>query len=274
MAVSKHSDLVFDVGMHRGEDTDFYLKKGFRVIGIEANPALCEECAERFASEIQANQLTIVNSAVAEIDGEIDFYLNPGRSVWGTADPAWVERNEKQGQQSIKTRVVARPFSSLIQQYGVPYYLKIDIEGFDHLCLSGLIGFDHIPEHVSVESSATDQADTMYQLSLMHDLGYKRFKLVPQHDVNKQRCPRPAREGNEIDYSFPNGSSGLFGEEAPGDWMSYDAIRSEYEKIYRQVALVGPHTGRFRNIQNRYVRGVLNRLFWRGLGWYDTHASI
>jgi hypothetical protein len=31
-------NLIFDVGMHKDEDADFYLKKGFPVIGVEANP--------------------------------------------------------------------------------------------------------------------------------------------------------------------------------------------------------------------------------------------
>ena len=26
--------LIYDVGAHRGEDTEFYLKKGFRVVAI------------------------------------------------------------------------------------------------------------------------------------------------------------------------------------------------------------------------------------------------
>ena len=34
----KQDDLIFDVGLHRGEDTEFYLKKGFRVVAFEANP--------------------------------------------------------------------------------------------------------------------------------------------------------------------------------------------------------------------------------------------
>jgi hypothetical protein len=32
--------LVFDIGCHRGEDSDFYLQKGFRIVAVEANPAL------------------------------------------------------------------------------------------------------------------------------------------------------------------------------------------------------------------------------------------
>lgn len=31
-------DLIIDVGMHYGNNTAFYLKKGFRVAAIEANP--------------------------------------------------------------------------------------------------------------------------------------------------------------------------------------------------------------------------------------------
>jgi hypothetical protein len=30
--------LVFDLGMHRGLDTRFYLDKGFSVVALEANP--------------------------------------------------------------------------------------------------------------------------------------------------------------------------------------------------------------------------------------------
>ncbi len=36
----KYDDLIYDVGMHKGEDADYYLKKGFRVIGFEAIPEL------------------------------------------------------------------------------------------------------------------------------------------------------------------------------------------------------------------------------------------
>ena len=31
-------DLIFDVGCNNGDDTDFYLRKGFRVVAIDADP--------------------------------------------------------------------------------------------------------------------------------------------------------------------------------------------------------------------------------------------
>lgn len=33
--------LIFDVGLHKGFDTSYYLKKGFTVIGVEARADLC-----------------------------------------------------------------------------------------------------------------------------------------------------------------------------------------------------------------------------------------
>ena len=49
----KCQDLIYDVGMHQGEDTDYYLKKGFRVIAFEAEPNLVASCQKRFEVEIK-----------------------------------------------------------------------------------------------------------------------------------------------------------------------------------------------------------------------------
>lgn len=44
--------IVFDVGMNNGDDSAYYLSKGYRVIAVEANPALVEKARIRFAREI------------------------------------------------------------------------------------------------------------------------------------------------------------------------------------------------------------------------------
>ena len=47
------NNLIFDVGMHKGEDTDFYLNKGFYIVGFEADPELIVFCKNRFKNEIE-----------------------------------------------------------------------------------------------------------------------------------------------------------------------------------------------------------------------------
>lgn len=51
-------NLIFDAGAHRGDDTDFYLGKGFRVVAAEANPILVDHLrrrpGERSLDELQS----------------------------------------------------------------------------------------------------------------------------------------------------------------------------------------------------------------------------
>jgi FkbM family methyltransferase len=83
--------LIFDVGCNDGQDSDFYLKKGFRVVGIEANPALCEALKKRFADEIAEGRFMLVEEAIAEQAGEVEFYLNEIENIRSTIMPDHAE---------------------------------------------------------------------------------------------------------------------------------------------------------------------------------------
>ena len=122
-------DLIYDVGLHKGEDAEFYLKKGFRVVAIEALPALAQMATERLHRYLNSGKLVILNVAIAEKDGPLAFFETPGQSVWGTAYLDWAQRNQRLGQSCIKRTVQGMNFTNILGQCGIPYYLKIDIEG-------------------------------------------------------------------------------------------------------------------------------------------------
>ena len=261
--------------MHRGEDTDFYLKKGFTVVEVEANPALVWECRKRFQSQVENGQLHIIDKAIAEVAGEISFFVCNEVSVWGTAEKSWMLRNRKVGQESTEIKVQAITLQDLIAEYGLPRYLKIDIEGSDLICVKALKQYPPPPppKYLSIEAHGYDEQETVNQLNLLRSLGYNKFKVIGQHEIHKQKLPRLQTEGQTIEHEFPFGASGLFGSELPGKWMSFDQTLNRYRKIYRQVAMLGGFTGRYRNIKNRYANAILTRLFPLSRGWYDTHAT-
>jgi len=58
------TELVYDIGMGDGDDSLFYLLKGFRVVAVEADPSLCDAARVRLWAFIEKGQLTIVNRAV------------------------------------------------------------------------------------------------------------------------------------------------------------------------------------------------------------------
>jgi hypothetical protein len=44
-------NLIYDIGMHNGDDTAYYLSRGFNVLAVEANPKLAATATERFVEE-------------------------------------------------------------------------------------------------------------------------------------------------------------------------------------------------------------------------------
>ena len=68
------------------------------------------------------------------------FCLQKQILVWGTTNEEWVKRNGQIGAQSWPIEVDIVDMRSILQQFGMPYYLKIDIEGADGLVLEASTG--------------------------------------------------------------------------------------------------------------------------------------
>jgi FkbM family methyltransferase len=260
-------NLVFDIGLHRGEDSEFYLKKGFDVVGVEANSALCEEVSDRFQAEIKSGQLRIINKAVAHQLGVVKFYANSEYSVWSTTNPEWAERNRRNGSDSLECEVEATTMAALIAEFGTPYYMKIDVEGSDLLAVEGLSHVTDQPKYLSIESEKDSFRGLRREFSVLNSLGYNQFNVVNQPNVVRQRPPSPAKEGRYVSHQFQFGSSGLFGEELPGPWLTADEAIEFYRPIFLRYALCGDDPF----LRSRLFRAVLRRIGFAA-GWYDTHA--
>jgi FkbM family methyltransferase len=219
---------IFDVGMHKGEDTEFYLKKGYQVVAFEANPELVKLCATKFADEIKDGKLTIVEGAIIDFDFDTDssnpniqFYRNKNLSVWGTVDGNWAKRNEKKGTENEIVEVAKIDFKKCLEKYGIPYYLKIDIEGMDRVCLKALLNFDKKPDYVSIESEKVSFTELKEEFDLFKNNGYSQFQIVNQGNISEQKEPENSEEGICLNYQFSSGATGLFGKDLPNKWINY-----------------------------------------------------
>jgi hypothetical protein len=70
-ATATDESLIYDEGAHKGEDTEFYLKKGFRVVAVEATPEFCESISNRFPEYVQSGTLSVV--ILAAVSSETNF---------------------------------------------------------------------------------------------------------------------------------------------------------------------------------------------------------
>ena len=268
-----NTDLIFDIGMHRGEDTRFYLAKGFRVVAIEANPALCKEVSSLLAPEIRDRRLTVINAAIAEHRGKAQLFVNDTLTTWSTLHAARARRNARAGVSSYPIEVEAIRMEDVFERFGIPYYMKVDIEGADWNCVEALHSIHDRPKYVSVEMNTIALGIPRRQIRQLAGLGYERFKIVSQLSVPRQREPNPPREGRLTGCRFDVGSSGLFGADLPGNWMSADKASTACWRPSLSHMIVGAD-GVIRPSWPRFIRRPAERIFWRGIDWFDIHATM
>ena len=271
-------DLIFDVGMHRGEDTALYLAKGFRVVAFEANPELVEHCRRRFAKETAEGRLTIIAGAIVNPtvqNQKVAFYVNKRLSVWNTAVHSWAERYERLGAESTQIEVDPVDIAEVFRTYGTPHYIKIDIEGADGKVLDAIRVLPLKPQYLSIESERVSFANLKAELERLSQLGYAHFKHVQQATIPGRTVMVETRTGERIPYTFEVHSSGSFGAEAPGRWMTMNECLRAYSRIFVLYRVFGDNS-----ILRRSRAGccILNLVHWiirRPLpGWYDTHVRL
>jgi len=251
--LSVRRDLIFDVGMYTGEDTSYYLSLGFRVVGIDADPSMIENARKRFHTEIERGQLTLRNLAISDKDNEdVIFYVSE-RPVFSSLKQSLAERG-KWRSEGIK--IQTRTLPSLINEFGCPHYCKIDIEGYEIVCLETMYCLDQFPPFISVQSECFDNVGTeeraLATLQELHRLGYKKFKLVDQATLTvlkpgtrfykdqsgafpilsgiKAKLSRGKKGSilSRLIYRFPRGSSGAFGEDLESEWLEYETAKETY----------------------------------------------
>ena len=230
--------LVYDVGMFNGDDTDYYLKKGFRVVGIEANPHLIPQLTERFSADIEQKCLVIENVAVAEIEGEVELFIAGGDKPQSSLTRRVLDLHNVP---VTSTRVRGVTLSSLMQRHGAPTFIKIDVENSDLIALRDLAAHGIKPPDISVEAH---EIGVIVQL---YNMGYARYrfingKMVPTRFANA-RVRRV--DGTRISFAFTLHSSGPFGDDFDEPWLNFEHAMAIWS--CRQ-SLLGP-------------------------GWYDVHAQ-
>lgn len=147
-------DLVFDIGAHAGNRTRALAALGCRVVALEPQPDFARLLRRLFARE---PRVTVVEAAVGRAAGTATLAVsqrNPTvttiSSSWRAAraaDPAFagVEWNR-----SLDVPVTA--INDLIQQFGTPVFVKIDVEGAELEVLAGLpcavalVSFEYLPQ--------------------------------------------------------------------------------------------------------------------------------
>ena len=108
--------LAIDLGMNNGQTTRHFLKRHWRVVGVEANPELAARNAANFST------VTVHNLAIGPRPGNATFCFEGPGSI-----SSHVAEDGRRCRKSLV--VVTATCAMLLREHGRPHVLKIDVEG-------------------------------------------------------------------------------------------------------------------------------------------------
>jgi len=135
--------LVFDIGANNGDFTSMYLKLGSTVVAVEPDKTNIQILKARFGGN---QNVILLGKAVSNEIGTEELFINGDGSGFNTMSEKWKsslqdpEINRWRGTYNfIKSyRIQTTTVDDMISIYGSPFFIKIDVEGYEHKVITSL----------------------------------------------------------------------------------------------------------------------------------------
>lgn len=142
----RQGQLVFDVGANCGGKADVFLRLGAKVLAVEPDLANQEILRRKFHHfRISKKPVEIVGKALSDRNATETMWVAAPGSALNTLSQKWVnslavdaERFGETIDFRQKREVHTTTLDDLMKSHGMPYYVKIDVEGYEANVLRGL----------------------------------------------------------------------------------------------------------------------------------------
>jgi len=255
-------NTIFDLGFYDGADSRGYLSGGYCVVGVEADPDLVAQALKNYAVWVATGQLQMANVAIApqgDAAAWTVFYRNKCSKEWNSfiktvgcracLPPHAVDDNA-----CDVVKVTSTDCSGIFGTFGVPHYLKLDIEGAETGCFQAM---KRLPVGTQLSHYISAEITELAYIDTLHLLGYKGFKLVRQDRL----------------ATAAGSTTGPWGENAldcrtGAVWRDYAQIRAEFTGVLsKDLIPTDPCPGGIMPIHGspKVASAYM---------WYDLHATF
>lgn len=149
----KRDDLAFDVGAHAGNHARALGALGCRVVAVEPQPDFVRVLKLLFG---RSRSVTIVDKGVSDRAGRAQLSVSDRTPTVTSLSPDW--REARRGDDDFARvswnrtlEIDVTTLDALVAQYGVPAFIKLDVEGSEPAALAGLsrpvpaLAFEYLP---------------------------------------------------------------------------------------------------------------------------------
>ena len=212
----RRGDLIFDVGANVGYKVGMFLRMGATVVAAEPDELNQTILRQKFLSyHLRKRPLTIVGKAISEESSVQKMWIEAPGSALNTLCDKWAEtlrddearfgRRMNFGQWKV---VEATSIERLIAEHGVPFFVKIDVEGHELSVLRGMrqpvpyLSFEvNLPEFraeglecVQVLGHLAQDGQFNYSLDCRRGLAREGWLTKEEISAVLASCPDPSLE--------------------------------------------------------------------------------
>jgi FkbM family methyltransferase len=164
--------IAFDIGANIGQTADILLPNYDKIICFEPNPSLVLFLKSKFKDN---NKIVIENLALSD-KNEIKKFNISNCHVLSTFSDDWIYNSRFSNNYSWNSKIDVQTttLDEIINKYGIPYFIKIDVEGYEQEVFKGFTKTLN-DTYFSFEWAEEQYVKINKTIDYLHNLGYNNF---------------------------------------------------------------------------------------------------
>lgn len=172
--------IAFDIGANIGQTVDELLPNYDKIICFEPNPSLVTVIKNKFFNN---DKVTIEELGLSDKTETKKFNISNSHVV-STFSEDWINNSRFTNVYNWDTSIDVKTttLDEVIDKYGIPYFIKIDVEGYEYEVLKGLTKL------LDNTYFAFEWAEEQYKIvnktvKYLKELGYNNFSYTYQDSL-------------------------------------------------------------------------------------------